>query len=75
MIHDILGYDVALIYVPGHLLAAVCPPADGDIQGDYLVIDGRRYYVCEPTCSGHMAPGRSAVSLAEAKAISVFRAR
>ena len=41
----------------------------------YLVIDGRRYYVCEPTCSGHMAPGRSAVSLAEAKAISVFRER
>lgn len=75
MIHDILGYDVALIYVPGHLLAAVRPPADGDMQGDCLVIDGRRYYVCEPTCQGHMSPGHSAVSLAQAKAISVYNSR
>lgn len=73
MINDILGYDVALVYVPGHLFAAVNFPDGADISGDYFSYNGKRYYVCEPTCSGHMVPGRSGVSLDNAQLMSVFR--
>ncbi len=69
LIHDILGYNVALIYVPGHLLAAVCAP---DMTGSYLTIDGKKFYVCEPTCAGHIAPGRCGSSLEKAQAVAVY---
>lgn len=77
IIKDILDYDVALIYVPepAHVFAAVCPPAGHDIEGDYIVIGDRNYYICEPTVSGgHLPAGRcgSAITLDEAKAIDVY---
>lgn len=47
LIRDLLGLEVALVYYPGHLAAAVAFP--GSVAGDYIMLDGKRYIVCDPT--------------------------
>lgn len=47
LVRDLLGLDVALVYYPGHLATAVC--FDEDVQGDFLMIEGRRFVICDPT--------------------------
>ncbi len=50
VVRDLLGLDCALVYYPGHLATAI---AVGDnIQGDYILIDGKRFLVCDPTYIG-----------------------
>ena len=36
-----------LLYYPGHLATAVC--FTEDVAGDYLLVNGKRYVVCDPT--------------------------
>ncbi|MDE6294640.1 MAG: hypothetical protein K2M03_01100 [Muribaculaceae bacterium] len=48
LVRDICGLDVALVYYPGHLAAAVAF-TDPDVTGDYIMYDGRKYIVCDPT--------------------------
>lgn len=50
LVRDILNKDVVLLYYPGHLAAAVA--FDGEVNGDYLTYDQRRYTVCDPTYIG-----------------------
>lgn len=50
LIRDLLGLDVALIYYPGHLATAV--KFDTEVQGDAMIIDGKRFIVCDPTYIG-----------------------
>ena len=50
LIRDLLNLDVALIYYPGHLATAVC--FDQDVQGDAMIINGRKFIVCDPTYIG-----------------------
>lgn len=50
LVRDLLGLDVALIYYPGHLATAVC--FNGNVSGDTMVIDGRKFVVCDPTYIG-----------------------
>lgn len=50
LVRDLLGLDVALIYYPGHLATAVC--FNDDIEGDAMMIDGRKFIVCDPTYIG-----------------------
>lgn len=50
LIRDLLDLDVALIYYPGHLATAVC--FDQDVQGDAMIINGRKFIVCDPTYIG-----------------------
>lgn len=50
LVRDLLGLDVALIYYPGHLATAVC--FNEDIKGDAMLINGRRFIVCDPTYIG-----------------------
>lgn len=50
LVRDILGLDVALIYYPGHLATAVC--FNGNVRGDAMIIDGRKFIVCDPTYIG-----------------------
>lgn len=50
LVRDLLGLDVVLIYYPGHLATAVCFP--DNVKGDYVVLDGKRYTVCDPTYTG-----------------------
>lgn len=47
LVRDLMGLDVVLLYYPGHLATAVC--FDEYISGDYIIVNGRRYLVCDPT--------------------------
>lgn len=50
LVRDLLGLDAALIYYPGHLATAVC--FKEDVYGDTMLIDGRKFIVCDPTYIG-----------------------
>lgn len=50
LVRDILGLDVALIYYPGHLATAV--GFNKEIDGDKIMINGRRFIICDPTYIG-----------------------
>ena len=50
LIRDLMGLKVVLLYYPGHLATAV--HFNENISGDYLVINGNRYLVCDPTYIG-----------------------
>ena len=50
LVRDLLGLDVVLVYYPGHLATAVA--FAGQVPGDYIVLDGKRYVVCDPTYIG-----------------------
>lgn len=47
LVRDILGLEVVLLYYPNHLATAVC--FNGQVEGDYLLYNGKRYTVCDPT--------------------------
>ncbi len=47
LVRELLGLDVVLLHYPGHLATAVC--FDTEISGDYIMIGGKRYTVCDPT--------------------------
>lgn len=53
MVRDLLGLRCLLIYYPGHLASAVC--FSEEVKGDYLVVGGRKYIVCDPTYIGARA--------------------
>ncbi len=44
------GYICALIAMPGHIAVGVQAPTD--IEGDFLLHEGTRYYYCETTAEG-----------------------
>lgn len=50
LVRDLLDMRVVLIYYPGHLATAV--RFSEDVKGDYLLIDGERYVICDPTYIG-----------------------
>lgn len=50
LVRDLLGLKVVLVYYPGHLATAV--HFTNDVRGDYLVLGGQRYTVCDPTYIG-----------------------
>ena len=50
LIRDLLGLNVLLVYYPGHLATAV--EFDTEVKGDAIVLDGRRFVVCDPTYIG-----------------------
>lgn len=50
LVRDLLDLDVALIYYPGHLATAVC--FNEDVYGDAMIIDDRKFIVCDPTYIG-----------------------
>lgn len=50
LVRDITGLDVILVYYPGHLATAVC--FDTDVHGDYILLNNRRFTVCDPTYIG-----------------------
>ena len=51
LIRNLLGLKCILVYYPGHLASAVCF-AEEEVQGDYIMHDGNRYVVCDPTYIG-----------------------
>lgn len=50
IVSDLLGLEVALLYYPGHLAAAVC--FEENVNGDYLIIGGKKFVVTDPTYIG-----------------------
>lgn len=50
LVRELLGLDVVLLHYPGHLATAVC--FGNDTPGDHIMLDGRRYTVCDPTYIG-----------------------
>lgn len=50
LVRDLVGLKVVLVYYPGHLATAVQFPES--VAGDYLMLDGRRFTVCDPTDLG-----------------------
>lgn len=47
LVRDLVGLDVALVYYPGHLATVVA--FTDEVSGDAMMIDGRRFVVCDPT--------------------------
>lgn len=47
LIRDLMGLDVVLVYYPGHLATAV--HFTEEVAGDFLLVNGRRFVVCDPT--------------------------
>lgn len=47
IIRDLLGYEAVLLYYPGHLACAVA--FEPEVPGDYIVVGGKRYTICDPT--------------------------
>ena len=47
LVKDLMGLDVAFILYPGHLATAV--HFSQDYPGDYFLVKGKRYLVCDPT--------------------------
>ncbi len=50
IVRDLLGLDCALVYYPGHLATAIA--VGDDVKGDYLIINNKRFLVCDPTYIG-----------------------
>lgn len=50
LVRDLLGLPVILVYYPGHLATAVAFPEQE--SGDYIVLNGKRFTICDPTYIG-----------------------
>lgn len=50
LVRDLLGLDVLLVHYPGHLATAV--HFNENVTGDYLIVDGERFVICDPTYIG-----------------------
>lgn len=49
-VRDVVGLDVVLVYYPGHLAMAV--HFDEPVEGDYVMCDGRKFVIVDPTYIG-----------------------
>ena len=50
LIRELLGLKVVLLDYPEHIATAV--RFNQDIEGDYMIINGEKYLVCDPTYIG-----------------------
>ncbi len=50
LVRELLGLDVVYLDYPNHIATAV--QFKGDVKGDFLTINGKRYTVCDPTYIG-----------------------
>jgi hypothetical protein len=50
-----MGLEAVILHVPGHALAAV--HFHEDIKGTYIMLDGKKFLVCEPTFLSAMPIG------------------
>ncbi len=49
-VRELMGLDVVLLHYPKHLATAV--HFNDDVVGDYLMIEGKKYVICDPTYIG-----------------------
>lgn len=50
LVRELVGLDVVLLNYPEHLATAVC--FTENVEGDYMMLEGKRYVVCDPTYVG-----------------------
>lgn len=50
LVRDLLGLDVVLLNYPNHLATAV--RFNDEVRGDYVVVGGKKFVVCDPTYIG-----------------------
>ena len=50
LVRDVVGLDVVLVYYPGHLAMAV--HFNEPVEGDYVMCEGRKFIVVDPTYIG-----------------------
>jgi hypothetical protein len=50
LVRDLLNLDVVLLHYPNHLATAL--RFDEEVKGDYVMVGGKRYLVCDPTYIG-----------------------
>ena len=50
LVRELLDLDVVLLDYPEHLATAVC--FNEEVAGDYLMVEGKKYLVCDPTYVG-----------------------
>ena len=48
LVRELLGLDVVLLSYSNHIATAVC--FNQAIDGNYLTINDKNYYICDPTC-------------------------
>lgn len=59
IVKSLLGLDVVYLNYPRHLATAVNFPSD--LNGTYVLVDGKKYFVCDPTCLNGKAGTLAAV--------------
>ena len=47
LVKNLLGLDAVLLHYPNHLSTAV--KFNQEVKGDYVIVDGVKYIICEPT--------------------------
>lgn len=50
LVRDLVELDVILVYYPGHL--AMATNFQEDVDGDYILLNDKKYVVCDPTYIG-----------------------
>jgi len=65
LVNELLALDVVLLNYPEHLATAV--RIDEEVEGDYVILYGKRYVVCDPTYMGSHV-GEAMPSLKNTKA-------
>lgn len=49
LVRDLTGLECAILLYPGHLAAAVKFPAEENVKGDMVRLDGAEFVICDPT--------------------------
>lgn len=50
LVREILNLDVVLLDYPNHVATAVC--FTGAVEGDYVMVNGKKFVICDPTYIG-----------------------
>ena len=50
LVRELMGLDVVLLDYPDHIATAV--HFTQDLKGDYLMVEGKKYLICDPTYIG-----------------------
>lgn len=49
LVKDVLGLDVVYLKYPDHLAAGVCFSPGVEVKGPSVMVDGKKYVLCDPT--------------------------
>ena len=73
LVRDLLDLDVLLLHVPGHAATAVHFSDDSSVSGSYLELEGKKFFICDPTITGAGAPIGKAMDCMMNQSISYVR--